>query len=95
MAPEFLSEFTSMRDDLSTLLVLSPHDILALSLRATDRATNQDDLRGAQTDLALTNAINAPGGPGAWRSSLGDGDCDLEYVARGWAYIAVSVGTPR
>lgn len=75
-----------MGQDLTTLLSHSPKDILGLSLRAIDRANN-GELKSAQEDLATTNEINAANG--AWRSPLGDGGCDLEYLMRGWAYVAV------
>lgn len=46
------------------------------------------DLKGAQEDLATTN--RAVTGDRAYRSRIGDADCDLEYLSRGWAYSSVS-----
>lgn len=81
------SDYTSASLDLDLVLTVSPHDILARSLRATLRA-NASNLKGAQEDLAATNeAITKEL---AYRSRLGDSDCDLEYLARGWAYVSVS-----
>ncbi|KAL8291555.1 hypothetical protein RQP46_002533 [Phenoliferia psychrophenolica] len=49
---------------------------------------NSGDLKGAQADLATTN--KAVTSDMAYRSRLGDGDCDLEYLARGWAYSSIA-----
>ncbi|GAA5967843.1 hypothetical protein JCM3765_001898 [Sporobolomyces pararoseus] len=68
------------------LLLLSPNDVLALSIRAKLRAA-AGDVAGAQDDLAETNL--AVRNDLAYRSRLGDGECDLEYLTRGWAYSSV------
>ncbi|GAA6012604.1 hypothetical protein JCM10207_009054 [Rhodosporidiobolus poonsookiae] len=72
--------------DVEAALIQAPHDVLSLSLRAIIRS-NRGDLVGAQADLAATNA--AVRNNKAYRSRLGDADCDLEYLARGWAYCGV------
>lgn len=72
--------------DIDLVLASTPHDVLALSLRAALRGV-AGDVKGAQADLAATNAAVRNGK--AYRSRLGDADCDLEYLARGWAYCHV------
>ncbi|GAA5973247.1 hypothetical protein JCM11641_003033 [Rhodosporidiobolus odoratus] len=76
---------TALRD-VENALSQAPTDVLSLSLRAVIRS-NSGDLDGAQTDLAATNQAVRSGK--AYRSRLGDSDCDLEYLARGWAYCGV------
>lgn len=71
------SDNTSALEDLEQLLVLSPNDVLGLSLRAKLRAM-QGDLDAAQDDLASTNL--AVRNDLAYRSRLGDGELDLEYL---------------
>ncbi|GJN88024.1 hypothetical protein Rhopal_000980-T1 [Rhodotorula paludigena] len=72
--------------DIDLVLESTPNDVLALSLRAILRGS-AGDLTAAQADLAATNAAVRSGK--AYRSRLGDADCDLEYLARGWAYCSV------
>ncbi|GAA5908742.1 uncharacterized protein JCM6883_004157 [Sporobolomyces salmoneus] len=81
-----LHDNTSAFTLLDKLLSISPNDVLALSLRARLRA-NLGDFNGAQDDLAETNL--AVKNDLAYRSRLGDGECDLEYLARGWGYSSV------
>lgn len=77
--------------DIQAVLGRSPDDILVLSLRGALRG-NAGDLKGAQADLAATNrAITSDK---AYRSRLGDSDADLDYVARGWAYVSVRPSSP-
>lgn len=71
------SDTLSALSDLEHLLSLSPNDVLALSLRAKLRG-NSGDLEGAREDLAETNL--AVRNDLAYRSRLGDGECDLEYL---------------
>lgn len=80
------SDYSGAKLDIEAVLEESPHDILALALRAQLRG-NAGDLVGAQADLAATN--NAVTDETAYRSRLGDADCDLEYLMRGWAYSSV------
>ncbi|GAA5870905.1 hypothetical protein JCM16303_001625 [Sporobolomyces ruberrimus] len=86
LVKEEMHENTSALEDLEQLLVLSPNDVLGLSLRAKLRAM-YGDLDGAQDDLASTNL--AVRNDLAYRSRLGDGELDIEYLARGWAYSSV------
>ncbi|GAA5885014.1 hypothetical protein JCM6882_007192 [Rhodosporidiobolus microsporus] len=72
--------------DIEAVLSAEPHDVLSLSLRAIIRS-NSADVISAQADLAATNAAVRSGK--AYRSRLGDADCDLEYLTRGWAYCGV------
>ncbi|GAA5998100.1 uncharacterized protein JCM10292_002323 [Rhodotorula paludigena] len=72
--------------DIDLVLESTPNDVLALSLRAILRGS-AGDVTAAQADLAATNAAVRSGK--AYRSRLGDADCDLEYLARGWAYCSV------
>lgn len=71
------SDTLAASSDLEHLLSLSPNDVLALSLRAKLRG-NSGDLEGAREDLAETNL--AVRNDLAYRSRLGDGECDLEYL---------------
>lgn len=84
---EELHDTPGVLRDVTMVLKDSPHDILALSLRAALRG-NEGDLVGAQADLMSTN--EAIMGEKVYRSRLGDSDCDLEYMARGVAYMSVS-----
>lgn len=72
--------------DIDLVLKSTPNDVLALSLRAILRGSAAD-VTAAQADLAATNAAVRSGK--AYRSRLGHADCDLEYLARGWAYCSV------
>ncbi|GAA5948965.1 hypothetical protein JCM21900_003156 [Sporobolomyces salmonicolor] len=63
--------------DLEAILSQSPHDVLALGLRAMLRGS-AGDLVGAQADLAATN--QPPRSGNAYDSRLGDADCDPEYL---------------
>lgn len=72
-----ISDIASAGTVLERLLQLSPNDVLALSLRAKLRATS-GDFEGAREDLAATNL--AVQNDLAYRSRLGDGECDLEYL---------------
>lgn len=76
--------------DLEHLLTLSPNDVLALSLRAKLRG-NSGDLEGAREDLAETNL--AVRNDLAYRSRMGDGECDLEYLVRFWTFESVCYRT--
>lgn len=72
--------------DVEAVLSVEPNDVLCLALRASIRG-NAGDVASAQADLAATNAAIRSGK--VYRSKLGDSDCDLEYLARGWAYSVV------
>jgi len=80
------SHNTAALRDVDVVLTSTPHDVLALSLRASLRGVS-GDAKAAQADLAATNAAVRSGK--AYRSRLGDADADLEYLARGWAYCHV------
>ncbi|GAA5891383.1 hypothetical protein JCM5296_006507 [Sporobolomyces johnsonii] len=86
LVKEEMHDNDSALADLEAILSQSPHDVLALGLRAMLRGS-AGDLVGAQADLAATNQAVRSGK--AYRSRLGDADCDLEYLARGWAYTSV------
>ncbi|BGO97134.1 tetratricopeptide repeat containing protein [Rhodotorula toruloides] len=72
--------------DVEAVLSTEPNDVLCLSLRASIHG-NAGNTAAAQADLAATNAAIRSGK--VYRSELGDSDCDLEYLARGWAYSVV------
>ena len=72
------------------MLSESPHDVLRLSIRSALRAA-EGDLVGAQADLSATNEAILQ--ERAFRSAVGDDDCDLEFVARGWAYANVCLSS--
>lgn len=72
--------------DVEAVLSTESNDVLCLSLRASLRG-NTGDTAAAQADLAATNTAIRSGK--VYRSKLGDSDCDLEYLARGWAYSVV------
>ncbi|GAA5828977.1 hypothetical protein JCM11251_004085 [Rhodosporidiobolus azoricus] len=86
MVLEEMHDDSAALHDIEAVLVKEPHDVLSLSLRAIIRS-NSGDMNGAQADLAATNAAVRSGK--AYRSRLGDADCDLEYLCRGWAYCGV------
>ncbi|KAI5475808.1 hypothetical protein MNV49_000819 [Pseudohyphozyma bogoriensis] len=87
MVKEELHDNAGALEDITTVLATSPYDVLALSLRAGLRG-NSGDLKGAQADLSETNlAITSDK---AYRSRIGDSDCDLEYLLRGWAYSSIA-----
>ncbi|GAA6035035.1 hypothetical protein JCM8097_002154 [Rhodosporidiobolus ruineniae] len=86
MLYEEMHDNASALRDLTAALSQAPHDVLSLSLRAIIRS-NSGDLEGAQADLAATNTAVRSGK--AYRSRMGDSDCDLEYLARGWAFCGV------
>lgn len=81
------SEQASALVDLEQLIQISPNDIPARALRASTRA-RRGELKLAQSDVEHCNCMIAANQ--AWRSPLGDADCDLEFIARGWAYMGVS-----
>ncbi|KPV76877.1 uncharacterized protein RHOBADRAFT_51862 [Rhodotorula graminis WP1] len=83
---EEMHDNTAALRDVDLVLASTPHDVLALSLRASLHGVS-GDAKAAQADLAATNAAVRNGK--AYRSRLGDADCDLEYLARGWAYCHV------
>ncbi|BGP19037.1 hypothetical protein JCM10213v2_007117 [Rhodosporidiobolus nylandii] len=83
---EELHENTAALRDVEAALSQAPYDVLSLSLRAIIRS-NAGDTSGAQSDLAATNQAIRNGK--AYRSRLGDADCDLEFLARGWAYCGI------
>ncbi|KAM0756500.1 hypothetical protein T439DRAFT_31382 [Meredithblackwellia eburnea MCA 4105] len=72
--------------DLALILASSKTDILSLSIRAWIRGQN-GDLKGAQDDIDKTNAAITENK--AYRTRLGDGDVDLEYLMRGWAFMSI------
>lgn len=80
------SDFEQASKDCSIALSESPYDVLCLSIRSAIRAA-QGDLVGAQADLGATNEAIVQ--ERAFRSAVGDDDCDLEFVARGCAYASV------
>jgi tetratricopeptide (TPR) repeat protein len=84
---EEMHDHKTAMEDITTVLRRSPRDVLALSLRASIRG-NAGNLRGAQADLSSTNV--AISSQTAYQSRIGQADVDLEYLARGWAYISVS-----
>lgn len=77
LASNSRSDNTAAIETIEELILLSPNDVLALSLRAKIRAA-AGDIKGAQDDLAETNL--AVRNDLAYRSRLGDGECDLEYL---------------
>ncbi|GAA5911040.1 hypothetical protein JCM8208_003965 [Rhodotorula glutinis] len=83
---EEMHDNAAARRDVDLVLASTPTDVLALSLRASLHGV-AGDAKAAQADLAATNAAVRNGK--AYRSRLGDADCDLEYLARGWAYCHV------
>ncbi|BGP22234.1 tetratricopeptide repeat containing protein [Rhodotorula toruloides] len=72
--------------DVDAVLSIEPNDVLSLSLRASVRG-NAGSIAAGKADLVATNAAIRSGQ--VYRSKLGDSDCDLEYLARGWAYSVV------
>ncbi|GAA5924787.1 uncharacterized protein JCM15063_005732 [Sporobolomyces koalae] len=86
LVKEEMHDNVASAEDLEQLLLLSPNDVLGLSLRAMLRAS-AGDLTGAQDDLARTNT--AVRKHVVYRSSVGDSDCDLEFLVRGWAYSSI------
>ena len=53
---------------------------------------NAGDLKGAQEDLSAANKAVMEGT--AYISRLGEGDSDLDYLARGWTFSSVSLAQP-
>lgn len=84
---EEMHDHKAAMEDVTAVLRRSARDVLALSLRASIRG-NEGNLRGAQADLSMTNV--AISNQTAYQSRIGAADVDLEYLARGWAYVSVS-----
>lgn len=83
----YTSDSISALVDINLLLSLSPSDILVLSLRASIRAS-AGDVEGAKQDVSSAN-LSASQETDYRSEELGDWDNDLDFLARGWAYIHV------